>query len=100
MNVDDLKHFLEIEQGHSHVSRELCLEIMNECEPSTQLRKKEMLGSDFNCDPLYCRKTIAVVFDRQLCFGRSTRTVHFTGRSRSRISQIWVPKILIMIILI
>ena len=100
MNVDDLKHFLEIEQGHSHVSRELCLEIMNECEPSTQLRKKEMLGSDSNCDPLYCRKTIAVVFDRQLCFGRSTRTVHFTGRSRSRISQIWVPKILIMIILI
>ena len=100
MNVDDLKHFLEIEQGHSHVSRELCLEIMNECEPSTQLRKKEMLGSDSNCGPLYCRKTIAVVFDRQLCFGRSTRTVHFTGRSRSRISQIWVPKILIMIILI
>ena len=47
MNVDDLKHFLEIEQGHSHVSRELCLEIMNECEPSTQLRKKEMLGADF-----------------------------------------------------
>ena len=47
MNVDDLKHFLEIEQGHSHVSRELCLEIMNECEPSTQLRKKEMLGLDF-----------------------------------------------------
>ena len=51
MNVDDLKHFLEIEQGHSHVSRELCLEIMNECEPSTQLRKKEMLGSDSNFDP-------------------------------------------------
>ena len=46
MNVDDLKHFLEIEQGHSHVTRELCLEIMNECEPSTQLRKKEMLGLD------------------------------------------------------
>ena len=53
MNVDDLKHFLEIEQGHSHVSRELCLEIMNECEPSTQLRKKEMLGPDSNCNPLY-----------------------------------------------
>ena len=57
MNVDDLKHFLEIEQGHSHVSRELCLEIMNECEPSTQLRKKEMLGSDSNFDPLYRKNT-------------------------------------------
>ena len=74
MNVDDLKHFLEIEQGHSHVSRELCLEIMNECEPSTQLRKKEMLGSDSNFDPLYRHLWI---------FGRSNRTGHFGGSPRS-----------------
>ena len=61
MNVDDLKHFLEIEQGHSHVSRELCLEIMNECEPSTQLRKKEMLGLDSNFDPIYRQNAISTV---------------------------------------
>ena len=67
MNVDDLKHFLEIEQGHSHVSRELCLEIMNECEPSTQLRKKEMLGSDSNFDPLF-RKNSVQFFVRRLSF--------------------------------
>ena len=67
MNVDDLKHFLEIEQGHSHVSRELCLEIMNECEPSTQLRKKEMLGLDFiwsNAWPLYAASFSDIFFVR------------------------------------
>ena len=46
MNMDDLKHFLEIEQGISTVTRELCLDILDECEPSTQLRKKEMLGNE------------------------------------------------------
>lgn len=44
LSIDDLKHFLEIEQGIAEVTREACLDIVNECEPSTQLRHKEMLG--------------------------------------------------------
>ena len=85
MNVDDLKHFLEIEQGHSHVSRELCLEIMNECEPSTQLRKKEMLGLDSNSVtpiPSKCQFHIVshrCIFRHLWTFGRSNRTGHFGG---------------------
>ena len=45
MSIDDLRAFLETEQGIC-ASRELCLEIINECEPSAQLREKEMLGID------------------------------------------------------
>ena len=44
LSIDDLKHFLEIEQGIAEVTRDACLDIVNECEPSTQLRHKEMLG--------------------------------------------------------
>ena len=44
LSIDDLKHFLEIEQGIAEVNRDACLDIVNECEPSTQLRHKEMLG--------------------------------------------------------
>jgi len=43
--MDDIKHFLEIEQGQTNVTREECIKILNECEPSAQLRKKEMLGT-------------------------------------------------------
>ena len=45
MNLDDLKHFLEIEQGLSDITRDEALDIVKECEPSSQLREKEMLGS-------------------------------------------------------
>ena len=45
MGIDDLRSFLEIEQGIC-ATRNLCKEIIEECEPSLQLRNKEMLGID------------------------------------------------------
>ena len=45
MSIDDLRSFLEIEQGLC-ATREICKEIIEESEPSLQLREKEMLGID------------------------------------------------------
>ena len=45
MSSDDLRSFLEIEQGLC-ATKELCLDIIHENEPSAQLREKEMLGID------------------------------------------------------
>lgn len=45
MSIDDLRSFLEIEQGLC-ATREICKDIIEESEPSQQLREKEMLGID------------------------------------------------------
>ena len=61
LSIDDLKHFLEIEQGIAEVTREACLDIVNECEPSTQLRHKEMLGKT-----VYTMRSIVTLFFKEL----------------------------------
>ncbi|CBY36034.1 unnamed protein product [Oikopleura dioica] len=55
MSVDDLRSFLEIEQG-INASPEMCLTIVAECEPSAQLREKRMLGIDGFTRYLTCDK--------------------------------------------
>uniref|UniRef100_A0A8C3SLH6 Phosphoinositide phospholipase C n=1 Tax=Chelydra serpentina TaxID=8475 RepID=A0A8C3SLH6_CHESE len=46
LDADDLKRFLEIEQKMTNVSKEYCLEIINQFEPCLENKKQGALGID------------------------------------------------------